>query len=171
MGRKAKYSKEFKLKAVESVLLDCNGVADVSNKLGINESELKKWVKYYKKYGVPALEPRPTNTRYTLDFKLKVVHTIENHGFSIREAALKFNVPSPSTVQRWFSIYQETGSFAIQQRPKGRPRIMNKGKPNKQSNKPLTREEELLRENESLRAELALLKKLHALAQAREKKQ
>lgn len=171
MSRKVKYTKGFKLKAVESILLDCHGIAIVSDRLGINESDLKKWVKYYEMYGVSALEPRPANARYTFDFKLKVVRNIENHGFSIREAALKFNIPSHSTVRKWFSIYQETGSFGLQKRPKGRPRTMNKGKPIKRSKKPLTREEELLRENESLRAELALLKKLHALARAKEKKQ
>jgi transposase len=40
----------------------------------------------------------------------------------------------------------------------------------KKSNKPLTREEELLLENESLRAELDLLKKLQALIQQEQNK-
>ena len=40
----------------------------------------------------------------------------------------------------------------------------------KKSDKPLTREEELLRENEYLKAENELLKKLHALAQIKKKR-
>jgi transposase len=40
----------------------------------------------------------------------------------------------------------------------------------KNSNKPLTREEELLLENESLRAELDLLKKLQVLIQQEQNK-
>ena len=43
----------------------------------------------------------------------------------------------------------------------------NKRKPRK-SNKPLTREEELLIENEKLRCELAFIKKYNALVQAQE---
>ena len=39
----------------------------------------------------------------------------------------------------------------------------------RKSTTPLTREEELLQENEKLRAENDLLKKLHAFAQAAEK--
>ncbi|WP_425597890.1 transposase [Ulvibacterium marinum] len=50
MSRKFKYSKEFKLKAVLSVLIDGHGVTNVSGKLGLNESDLKKWVKYYELY-------------------------------------------------------------------------------------------------------------------------
>lgn len=40
----------------------------------------------------------------------------------------------------------------------------------RKSNKPLSREEELLQENEYLRAENALLKKLQALAQEENKR-
>ncbi|MEM9001730.1 MAG: transposase [Bacteroidota bacterium] len=171
MSRKSKYSKEFKLKAVESVLRDGRGVANVSCKLGLNKSDLKKWIKYYGRYGISSLEPRSANGKYPLAFRSRVIHDIEHKGLSIREAALKFNIPSHSTVQKWFVAYREKGSFGLREKPKVRPRNMNKGSANKQSKKPLGREEELLRENESLKAELALLKKLHALAQAKGKKQ
>ena len=46
-----------------------------------------------------------------------------------------------------------------------------KGKSKNSTRKPLTREEELLEEIESLKAELALLKKVQALTQAKSKKQ
>ena len=46
-----------------------------------------------------------------------------------------------------------------------------KNKSKKSIGKTLSKEEELLKVNESLKAELALLKKLHALAQANKKKQ
>ncbi|MEO9514058.1 MAG: transposase [Flavobacteriaceae bacterium] len=170
MSRKVKYSKEFKLKAVQSILRDGQGITAVSDRLTLNESDLKKWVKYYELYGISSLEPRFTNSKYPLSFRSKVIYDIECKGLSIREAALKFNVPSHSTVQKWFVAYQEKGSFGLREKPKGRPKTMNKDKPKERPKKPPTREEELLRENESLRAELALLKKLHALAQAKKKK-
>ncbi len=46
-----------------------------------------------------------------------------------------------------------------------------KRKSKKPTNKPLTREEELLQEIESLKAELALLKKVQALTQAKDRSQ
>lgn len=171
MSRKVKYSKEFKLKAVRSILEEGQGITSVSDKLCLNESDLKKWVKYYERYGIWSLEPRSTNGKYPLTFRLKVIDDILHNGLSIREAALKFNIPSHSTVQKWFFAYREKGSFGLQEKPKGRSKAMNKGRPSKPHKKPISKEEELLRENESLRAELALLKKLHALAQAKEKKQ
>ena len=54
---------------------------------------------------------------------------------------------------------------------RGRPISMNNRKSRKILKKTQTREEELLLENESLKAELALLKKLKALAQAKKRKQ
>ncbi|WP_425597889.1 helix-turn-helix domain-containing protein [Ulvibacterium marinum] len=64
-----------------------------------------------------------------MSFRSKVIREIEHKGLSIREAALKFNVPSHSTVQKWFVAYQEKGSFGLREKPKGRPRNMDKGKP------------------------------------------
>lgn len=170
MSRKIKHSKEFKLRAVKSVLTDNLSIIKVSDKLGLNKSDLKKWVKYYQEYGVQGLTPKTTNTLYSGDLKLRVIRSIEQKGLSFREASLKYNIPSHSTVCKWYSIYSAKGLKGLCEERRGRTQSM-KYKPKKPTSKPLTREEELLQENESLRAELALLKKLHALAQAKEKKQ
>jgi transposase len=55
--------------------------------------------------------------------------------------------------------------------PKGRPKKMDKAikRKKRKSTKPLTKEEELLIENEYLRAENELLKKLQALVQTNKK--
>ena len=61
------------------------------------------------------------------------------------------------------------GIAGLQPKPKGRPKSMSDYKRKKRkTDKPLTREEELLLENERLRCENALLKKLQALIQAEE---
>ena len=58
----------------------------------------------------------------------------------------------------------------LKPKPKVRAKSMDNFKRKKRkSDKPLTREEELLLENESLRCELEYLKKLQALIQAEEK--
>lgn len=170
MSRKIKYSKEFKLKAVKSLLADNLSVSKVSDKLGLNKSDLKKWVKYYQEYGVEGLTPKVTNSVYSGAFKLRVIRSIEQKGLSFREASLKYNIPSHSTVCKWFSIYSTKGLKGLYEERRGRTQSM-KYKPKKPTSKPLTREQKLLQENESLKAELALLKKLHALAQAKNKKQ
>jgi transposase len=60
------------------------------------------------------------------------------------------------------------GASGLNDKPKGRPKSMAYKRAKKKSSKPLTREEELLFENESLRAQVDYLKKLQALIQAEE---
>jgi transposase len=71
----------------------------------------------------------------------------------------------------WQKAYKLKGEPGLIPQPKGRPAKMKlpiKRKTKKSAN-PLTREEELLLENEYLRAENELLKKLQALAQTNKK--
>lgn len=171
MSRKIKYTKAFKLKAVESVLKNKLSITSVSDELGINKSDLKKWISYYKVYGLSGLAPRTGNMTYPGAFKAKVIRSIEQKGLSFRAAALKYNIPSSSTVQNWYHIYQEKGFVGLYSESRGRSKAMKKKTPKVSSKKPLTREEELLEEIESLKAELALLKKVKALTQTKNKKQ
>jgi transposase len=170
MSRKIKYTKSFKSKAVNAVLKENKGVNDVSHQLEIDRSELQRWVKLYKKYGAAGLTPRISNTNYTIEFKLTVVQSIEEKGLSFKAASLQYNIPSHSTVRSWYLTYSNKGVKGLEADGRGRPKFM-KDNSRKTTGKALSREEELLKENESLKAELALLKKLHALAQAKKKKQ
>lgn len=171
MSRKSKYSVRFKLSAVEKVLKYNHSQVRVCDELGIVKSLLHQWIKVYELHGSSGLQPRGSNSRYSNSFKLKVVRSIDRKGLSFREASIRFNIPSNSTVRSWYLTYQNKGIKGLKTESRGRPRTMNKKPKKKTSKKPLTREEELLLENESLKAELALLKKLQALAQARKKKQ
>ena len=81
-------------------------------------------------------------------------------GLSLSEAKFKFNIPEASIIGVWQSKFATFGLDGLLPKRKGRPpkdMNTNKRKPRK-SNKPLTREEELLIENEKLRCELAFIK-------------
>ena len=168
MGRKNKYTLEFKLRCVEEVLKNHRTVGAVAAVNGCDESNIRKWIGFYKKYGVDGLLAAK-NQNYTLDFKLKVLDAINKKFLSLREACVKFNVPSDSTIINWQRAYAKDGPAGLN-KPQGRP-AMNFKRAKKKSDKPLTREEELLKENEALRAENALLKKFNALIQAEELQQ
>lgn len=170
MSRKIKYGKSIKIKAVKAVLEEHQGVNMVSNQLGIDRACLQRWVKFYQEYGAAGLTPRASNLTYSKEFKLRVVRSIKEKGLSFKAASLKYNIPTPSTVRTWYLIYINEGVKGLEKDRRGRPQSM-KNNSKKSPNKLLSREEELLKENESLKAELALLKKLHALAQAKKKKQ
>ena len=169
MERKVKYDYAFKLECVELVTKEYYSCESVSNKKGISESNIRKWVSFYRKYGKAGLFPRK-NCIYSIDFKQNVLLSIENDLLSLREACLKFNIPTDSTVIKWQRDFANFGLEGLQPKPKGRPKSMSNFKRKKRkSDKPLTREEELLLENEALRCELDYLKKLQALIQAEEK--
>ncbi|MDN3707981.1 hypothetical protein QW060_12760 [Myroides ceti] len=87
------------------------------------------------------------------------------------EACLFFNIPNDGVIINWQRKFKAQGSAGLQHKPKGRPKSMTYKRAKKKSTKPLTREEELLLENESLRMQVDYLKKLQALIQAEEAKQ
>lgn len=170
MERKIKYNYEFKLLCVNEVLNRHRSVNSVANENNFDESNLRKWVKFYQKYGKEGLLPRK-NRIYNVKFKQNVLLKINKKSLSLREACLEFNIPSESIIIQWQKRYEDQGILGLKDQPKGRPKSMNFKRAKKKSNKPLTREEELLREIESLRCENALLKKFNALVQAEEAKQ
>lgn len=166
MERKVKYNYEFKLRCVEEVLKGHQSVSSVAKETGVDPRGLSCWINVYIKYGKEGLLPRQKNTNYSVNFKLKVLQSIQNKSISLKEACLTFNIPTISTIISWQRKYQDEGLSGLKHKPKGRPISMNfKRKPRK-TNKPLTREEELLKELEYLRAENEILKKFNALVQA-----
>jgi len=169
MERKVKYDYTFKLECVDLVVKQHHSIESVSTKKGISESNIRKWVSFYKEYGKTSLLPRK-NHFYSIDFKLNVLRSIDKDLLSLREARLRFNIPTDSTIIKWKRDFTNFGLQGLQPKTKGRPKSMSDFKRKKRkSDKPLTKEEELLLENEALRCENDLLKKLHALIQAEEK--
>jgi transposase len=169
MERKVKYDYAFKLECVKLVLEKHYSCGSVSKQKGINESNIRKWVGFYKSQGKTGLLPRK-NQSYSVDFKLKVLKSISKEFLSLSQTCLKFNIPDAAIILKWQKDFANFGLDGLQPKPKGRPESMNNFKRKKRkSDKPLTREEELLKENEALRCENDYLKKLHALIQAEEK--
>jgi transposase len=99
-----------------------------------------------------------------------VLKVILKDSLSLRAASFKFNIPDTSIIVKWKKDFTNFGLAGLQPKTRGRPTSMDINKRKKRkSDKPLTREEELLLENEALRCENELLKKLQALIQAEEK--
>lgn len=169
MGRKVKYDYAFKLRCVKLVLKNHQTIEDVSKLYGCHHTTLHDWIRFYEKYGKKALLPRQTKV-YSIPFKLKVLNAIDKDSLSFNQACLEFNIPTKSVIMKWQRNYKKEGIVGLNIKPRGKPKSMQFKRAKKKSNKPLTREEELLLENESLRAELDLLKKLQALIQQEQNK-
>lgn len=137
-----------------------------------NESTVRLWIAQYDTHGLDALKPRTNKTRYSAEFKLNVISTAKDLQLSLREAANRFAISSPSLIYQWRKAYEGHGMLGLQEKPKGRRAMMNKSKNPYIVDKPDDEKTpaELKRELEYLRAENEYLKKLDALLKKKEKK-
>ena len=104
------------------------------------------------------------NKRYTPEFKQMVVEAVREGHMAYNEAERHYDVPH-GRIQKWERIYLTEGpeGLAVERRGRG-----SKGRPRKL---PKEVEDDLLAENQRLRAELAYLKKLQALVLEEERHQ
>lgn len=172
MIRKVKYDLEFKLRCVKVVLEENDSISHVAKVNGIAPKQLCRWVDAFNYYGIVGLESR-RNTNYSVEFKLQVLKVIKINQLTLKEARFQFDIPSDSIIIKWQKDFSKFGADGLVPKRKGRP-CTNMGKIKKSTNKntiPLTREEELLKENERLRCENAFLKKFNALIQEQQEKE
>ena len=101
------------------------------------------------------------NKRYTPEFKITVVETMQKEGLSHREAGRIFEISAHDAVAKWERIYLEEGKEGFYVERRGRK---STGRPPKLKKEV---EEDLIAEVQRLRAENAYLKKLNALVAER----
>jgi transposase len=165
-----KYNEQFRLQLVEACLCEGATVGEVAARHGVDYSMLRRWVASYREHGSAGL--RRKYSRYDMQFKMTVLQRMWRDGLSLREVTALFDIRSPGIVAQWERLYHEGGVDALSPAPRGRPRKMTASRPDKPIDEaaPDTRtREELLKENEFLRAEVAYLKKLDALLKAKKR--
>jgi len=104
------------------------------------------------------------NKRYTPEFKRLVVETMREEDLSVREAMRRFEINDHGIIERWERIYLEEG-------PEGLA-IERRGRKNSSWSSKLSKavEEDLIAENQRLRAEIDYLKNLQALVLEEERR-
>ena len=105
------------------------------------------------------------NKRYTPEFKRTVVETLRKEHLSIREVMRRFEISDHGIIERWERIYLEEGLEGLAVERRGRK---SSGRPKKLTGKA---EEDLIAENQRLRAEIDYLKNLQALVLEEERRQ
>lgn len=165
MKGKKKYSVLFRKEAVDQVIHDKRSVFKVGQDLGIDKSLIRKWVLLYQKHGIMGLMPI-AKREYPPAFKVKAIETMRKKSLSLLETCIQFNIRSTGSLVKWIALYDEKGAKGLA-RKQSEPKFPMA----KRIKKPKTKEEELLKELASLRAENAYLKKLHALIQADKEKE
>ena len=105
MGRKNKCSKEMKLNIVKKYLSGDGSYTTLAKEANVHFTVVRRWVKKYEAYGENAFNSTRTNASYTKEFKEKLVLDYLNGTGSYIDIAIKYNIPSHSTVEKWVKDY------------------------------------------------------------------
>lgn len=163
-----KYDEQLKLKLVRQYLDGVSGTRLLAAHYGVSRSVLRRWVAAYEQHGRDGL--RKKCSHYDAQFKMSVLAHMWKKELSHQQVAAVFDIRNPGCLAKWERQYYDGGMDALAPRPRGRPRAMNHPdheKPTEPSAPDERTREQLLKENEYLRAEVAYLKKLDALLQAK----
>jgi transposase len=167
----AKDDDEFKNSVVQDYLSNKGGYKSLGAKYSVSYGQIRRWVAVYIHNGDSGLTKR-SGSPHSAEFKLSVLERMWREDLSFSQTAALFNLRGGAgVVSSWERKYHAGGITALAPKPRGRPKQMNSPEPPKpscelpQESKTL---QELQRENEYLRAEVAYLKKLDALVRAKQ---
>lgn len=145
------------------MLDDGYSIMYIHHTYGIGTNRLKFIRTKYLLEGTSALQ-RKKNIKTDFALKKQIVLDIEENHITLHVASLKYGASS-TRIETWLRMYRQGGFSALGEiKKRGRPPGM--GRPRKNS-KPLTELERLQKENQELKTEIALLKKVRALVEER----
>ena len=166
----AKYETSLKSRLVQEYLSGHAGYRALSARYGVSLTVLKSWVTRFKIHGEAGLSKK--HEHYSAGFKESVLLRMHSSALSCTEVAALYNIRSGGgIVAIWERLYHEGGLEALHPKPRGRRPMTNPPKSTPSVAIAATEAdtiEALRKENEYLRAEVAYLKKLDELAQARQ---
>ena len=125
MGRKARYSAEEKISAVQEYLDGKGSMKTIAQRLGIAFQSFKQWVKNYEAMGIDAFKTNH-NKHYSKAEKEQAVAAYLAGEGSHMEICQKFKILSTSQLRSWIKKYN--GHEELKASRMGDTGIMTKGR-------------------------------------------
>src|ERR1017187_8290263 len=166
-----KYSDQTKLAAAEDYCRGHLGLKQVARRHDVNVASLRLWAAAYRVHGEAGVQTKQRKF-YSAEFKMPVLQRIRREQLSYRQVAALFNIRNRDMIGMWERAYEMGGVAALHPHSAIRRITMAKrtdteSGARKSEDETRTRQE-LLDELHQLRMENAYLKKLKALAQAKQ---
>ena len=152
-----KYTLEEKLRVIE---LYKRGLGNrmISRETGCERSAVKWWLRQFRTHGESYFIERCIPRTYDDTFKESVVREVLEKGLSLHSAATKFGI-NRELARNWTRLVKESGYESLMKKRK-----------KKDSGEELPEVERLKKELERANTQIALLKKVKALVEERERR-
>lgn len=159
----SRYHRSFKLHLAK--LCQYQSSTNLSQEYGVTSRQIRYWSQVFRIHGENSF--RHVNKPYSSSFKLQVLSKMLEQNWSLNHTSAFFDLSSAAILLQWKKVYDLGDASKLIPKKTYRPTMSTNPTSHKSADQ--MTEKEMREELEYLRAENAVLKKLKALAQAKQK--